>query len=273
MATDAGAEARTALALRLQAAVVGDSEASLETLLAPQVVYRALGKTIEGNAAVRAELLSDAFRKVWRVLGWQAPRALGVGTAVRLVGERDAASGERGVIVTLAFDGDRIATIEQQRVPPPPPKAAPMVLPPALRQAVNANLLEKHPMLLAYVGPDGQPVQSFRGSTQVHADDQLAMWVRNADGAFIRSIRANPRVSLMYRNEEQRSTYQFQGRARVVEAPAERQRIFDASAPAERAHDFAMLGAAVVIDLDRVEGWAGVGPNGQIDPICLQRGA
>jgi hypothetical protein len=29
---------------------------------------------------------------------------------------------------------------------------------------------------------------------------------------------------------------------------------------------------AVVIDLDRVEGWAGVGPQGQIDPICLQRG-
>ena len=58
---------------------------------------------------------------------------------------------------------------------------------------------------------------------------------------------------------------------RVVDEAAERRRIFDASAPAERAHDFAMLGAAVVIDLDRVEGWAGVGPNGQIDPICLVR--
>ena len=32
-----------------------------------------------------------------------------------------------------------------------------------------------------------------------------------------------------------------------------------------------VIGAAVVIDLDRVEGWAGVGPNGQIDPICLVR--
>jgi hypothetical protein len=127
-------------------------------------------------------------------------------------------------------------------------------------------------MLLSYVGADGQPVLSFRGSTQAYSDDQLAMWVRNADGAFIRAIRANPRVALMYRNEEKRSTYQLQGRARVSEAPAERQRIFDASAAAERAHDFAMLGAAVIVDLDRVEGWAGVGPNGQIDPICLQRG-
>lgn len=126
-------------------------------------------------------------------------------------------------------------------------------------------------MVLAYVGDDGQPVQSFRGSTQVLSEDQLAMWVRNPQGAFIRAIGQRPRISLLYRNEDRRSTYTLQGRARVVEDAAMRQRVFDASAPAERAHDFAMLGVAVVVDLDRVEGWAGVGPQGQIDPICLQR--
>jgi len=260
----------TTAAARLQAAVVEGAVGEIDALLAPDAIYMALGKTLQGADAVRAELLSEAFRKVWRALRWLPPQPLGA--AVRLVGERRPEIGERGSIVTLLFDGERIATLQQQRVPPPPPAPTPMVLPSTLREAINANLLEKHPMLLAYVGADGQPVQSFRGSTQVHADDQLAMWVRNPDGAFIRAIRDNPRVSLMYRNEEQRSTYQFQGRARVVDTPAERQRIFDASAPAERAHDFAMLGAAVVIDLDRVEGWAGVGPNGQIDPIHLQRG-
>ena len=259
-----------ALAGRLQAAVLEAHRDEIDRLLSPQVVYMALGKTLEGRDAVRAELLGDAFGSVWRALKWLPPQP--AGSAVRLVGERDPAHGERGVIVTLKIDGDQLIAIQQQRVPPPPPAPAPMVLPPALRQAIDANLLEKHPMLLAYVGPDGQPVQSFRGSTQVHADDQLAMWVRNPQGAFIRAIGINPRVSLMYRNEDRRSTYQFQGRARVVTSDAERQRIFDASAPAERAHDFAMLGVAVVIDLDRVEGWAGVGPNGQIDPICLQRG-
>jgi hypothetical protein len=258
------------LARRLHAAVLEGHGDELDRLLSPQVVYMALGRTLEGADAVRAELLGDAFRTVWLALNWQPPRV--AGAAVRLVGERDPARGERGVIVTLKAGGDRLAAIQQQRVPPPPPAPAPLVLPPALRQAIDGNLLEKHPMLLAHVAEDGQPVQSFRGSTQVHADDQLAMWVRNPEGAFIRAIRANPRVSLMYRNEDRRSTYQFQGRARVVDSAAERQRIFDRSAPAERAHDFAMLGAAVVIDLDRVEGWAGVGPNGQIDPICLQRG-
>jgi hypothetical protein len=256
-------------AAHLQAAVLEGQGAQIQALLAPDAVYMALGKTISGADAVSAELGSESVRRTWGALRWQAPQA--VADAVRLVGERDPKQGERGAVVTVQFAQGRITRVMVQRVPPPPPTAQPLVLPPALRQAIDANLLEKHPMLLAYVGSDGQPVQSFRGSTQVHGDDSLGMWVRNPEGAFIRSIRVNPRVSLMYRNEEKRSTYQFQGRARVVDEPAERQRIFDASAPAERAHDFAMLGAAVVVDLDRVEGWAGVGPHGQIEPICLVR--
>jgi hypothetical protein len=239
-------------------------------LLTPDAVFMALGKTLEGCSSVRAELLSDAMRNSWSALRWQPAQA--IGDAARLGGERKAGSEERGVVVTITFAGDGIHMIQQQRVPPPPPTPRPMVLPKALRDAINTNLLDKYPMLLSYVGPDGQPVLSFRGSTQAFSEDQLAMWVRNPEGTFIRAIRNHPRVALMYRNEEKRSTYQLQGRARVSDAPADRRRIFDAAAPAERAHDFAMLGAAVIIDLDRVEGWAGVGPNGQIDPICLQRG-
>lgn len=261
---------RAAAADRLRHAVVDGSGAELDALLTPDVVFMALGKTLEGAASVWPELLSDGMRKAWGALRWQPATA--IAEAARLVGERSAEGGERGIVVTITFAGDRIAKIQQQRVPPPPPTPRPMVLPPALRDAINANLLEKHPMLLAYTNPSGQPVLSFRGSTQVLSDDQLALWVRNPDGAFIQAIRANPRVALMYRNEDKRSTYQLQGRARVSDAPEQRQRIFDAAAAAERAHDFAMLGAAVVIDLDRVEGWAGVGPQGQIDPICLQRG-
>jgi hypothetical protein len=263
------AAAQTAAAERLRRAVVDGPASDLDALLAPDAVFMALGKTVEGAAAVRAEITSDAMCRSWRALRWQPAQA--IGATARLVGERNAQTGERGVIVTITFAGDAIHRIQQQRVPPPPPAARPLVLPAALRDAIDANLLDKHPMLLSYVSPQGQPVLSFRGSTQVLSDDQLAMWVRNADGAFIRAIRVNPRVALMYRNEDKRSTYQLQGRARVGDSPADRQRIFDAAAPAERAHDFAMLGAAVIVDLDRVEGWAGVGPNGQIDPICLQR--
>jgi hypothetical protein len=108
---------------------------------------------------------------------------------------------------------------------------------------------------------------------QTFGDDQLALWVRSADGAFVRAIRANPHIALMYRDEEAKATYQFQGRARVTESAQERQRIFERAPAVERAHDFAMLGAAVVVELDRVEGYAGLGPNGQVDPIRMLRAA
>lgn len=264
------ANPRLETARRLLSAVLEAREGDLAEALSEAVRYQALGKTLQGIEQVKAELLSETFGQVWRQLRWQDPET--TEDAVRLVGEQLPAHMERGVIVTLRFEGGRIAQVMQQRVPPPPPTARPMVLPAALKEAINGNLLDKHPMVLAYVGEDGQPVQSFRGSTQVLSDDELAMWVRNAQGAFIRAIGPRPRISLLYRNEEKRSTYTLQGRARVVHDVAVRQRVFEASAPAERAHDFAMLGVAVVIDLDRVEGWAGVGPQGQIDAICLQRG-
>ena len=184
--TDAGA-AHLATARKLLSAVLESDPTSLAETLAEQVTYQALGKTLQGAQDVSTELRSEAFGQVWRQLRWDAPQT--AASAVRLIGERQPSLGERGVIVTLHFEGERIVQILQQRVPPPPPNPQPMVLPEALREAIDGNLLEKHPMVLAYVGEDAQPVQSFRGSTQVLSKDQLAMWVRNPQGAFVRASR------------------------------------------------------------------------------------
>jgi hypothetical protein len=261
----------TMLADRLQVAVCEGAAAALDALLDRNASFVALGKTLSGAAAVRGELLLDTTRETWRALRWQPAQA--VDGMLRLHGDRAPGTRDRGLVLTLRADGEHIVRIEQQRTPPPPPPAAPLVLPDDLRRAIDHALIEKHPMLLAYADERGQPVLSYRGSTQVDGDDRLAMWVRNRDGAFIRAIAVNPRVALMYRNEETRATYQLQGRARVSDDPADRRRVFDRAAEAERAHDFAMLGAAVLIDLDRVEGYAGVGPQGQVGQIHLQRGA
>lgn len=154
----------------------------------------------------------------------------------------------------------------------PRPVPAPLLLPAGLRALIDTALVERRPMLMAHVGPDGQPVLSYRGSVQVLGDDRLGLWVRNPGGAFIQAIAVQPRVSLMVRNEDTRATYQLQGRAHVSEAPEDRQRVYDGAPPVERAHDVQRVGVAVLIDLDRVEGYAGVGPQGQIDPIHQQRG-
>jgi hypothetical protein len=146
-----------------------------------------------------------------------------------------------------------------------------VALTPALKQMVKDALVERHPMLLSYVGLAGGPILSFRGSTQAFSDDQLALWIRKPEGNFIQSIRRNPQVALMYRNEDTKATYQFQGRARVSADETERGRVFESAPKAERDHDPDRRGVAVIIDLDRIEGYAGLGPAGPIDPVRMVR--
>lgn len=144
-------------------------------------------------------------------------------------------------------------------------------IPDALRQRIDHALVERHPMLLACVSPEGQPVLSFRGSVQCLADDALSLWVRKPDGLLVQCIQANPRVALMYRDEEAKATYQLQGRARVESRPALRQELFERMPVAERNHDPQRQGVLLVIELDRIEGYAGLGPQGRIDPVLLLR--
>lgn len=247
-----------------------DSE--LQSLLHPRVVFMRLGRTVEGAAAVAAELQSEATLAAWRGLRFLPPVEVD-GGAVRLIGERAPGTRDRELVVTLRIEDGAIVQLQQQRQPAPAAPVVRLAIPPAVRAAVDRALVERHPMLLAYTTPLGQPVLSYRGSTQVHSDDQLAMWVRNPDGEFIRAIAANPRVALMYRNEDSRATYQFQGRARVSASPEDRRIVFERSAEAERAHDFAMLGVAVIVDLDRLEGYEGVGPGGQVGQLRMLRDA
>ncbi|MFC5496886.1 pyridoxamine 5'-phosphate oxidase family protein [Caenimonas terrae] len=241
----------------------------LQSLLHPQAKFMTLGKGAQGAQAV-AELLASAPNgELARKLQWQEP--LAVDDKVRLTGERRPGTMDRGLVVTLGFEGDAIALVQQQRTPPP--QATPIVLPETLKAMVDHALVERHPMLVAYCDPQGQPVLSFRGSVQAWSDDQLALWIRSADGAFIQAIRKNPKLALVYRNEESKATYNFQGRARVTALAADRQRVFDAAPQAEREHDFAMLGVAVIVDLDRVEGYSGLGPGGQVGQIRMLRDA
>jgi len=253
-------------------AAAPEAEAALAALLHPRARFMTLGKQAEGAAAAAREIAQGPNGDLARRLHWQPP--LAVGEAVRLVGERQPGTSDRGLVMTLGFDdGGRIVLVQQQRTPPPPPAEAPLVLPAELKAMIDGALVERHPMLLAYVDADGQPVMSFRGSVQADGDDRLAMWIRSPEGAFVRAIRANPRVALVYRNEDSKATYHFQGRARVSDSPADRQRVFARAPQAEQAHDFAMLGVPVLVDLDRVDGYAGLGPAGQVGGIRLRRGA
>jgi hypothetical protein len=259
-------------AQRFQQARCGGGDAGrreLVALLRPDARYLALGKEIAGAEAVVTELLEGGNAGLARRLEWQSPAP--ADPDVRLTSTRRAGTRDRELVVTLTFRGDAIALVQEQRMAAPPVEAQAIALPEDLKRRIDNALAERHPMLVAHVDAGGQPILSFRGSVQVFGDDQLALWIRAAEGGFVRAIRANPRIALMYRDEDAKATYQFQGRARVTSVPEERQRIFERAPAVERAHDFAMLGVAVVVDLDRVEGYAGLGPQGQVGGIRMLR--
>lgn len=228
-------------------------------LLADDVFFQALARTAGREAVLKHFTGNEVYRKA----SWSSPQA---------DGERIKVSGG-GLILLFEFSGGRIAAIRQQPVfgAAPPTPATPLKLTEQIRQLVDNALATRHPMIVAYADAAGQPILSFRGSTQSFGDDQLAIWVRNSDGNFLDAIAKNPKVALMYRDEESKATYQFQGRARVSKDEADRRRIYGKMAEAERNHDPARTGVALIIDLDRVEGWAGMSPNGPVGKVRMLR--
>jgi hypothetical protein len=86
------------------------------------------------------------------------------------------------------------------------------------------------------------------------------MWVRERGGGLLKAIPRYPRVALFYRDPATRTTYQFAGRAHVDEDPGVRDTVYRNSPEPERNLDARRLGAAVIVDLDRVEG---SGPGGR----------
>ena len=130
-----------------------------------------------------------------------------------------------------------------------------------IKALVDNALANGAPLLLAAVSPDGKPVASFRGSVQTYSDDQLGLWARNAEGGTLDAIRANPNVVLVYRSATT-PVLQFHGRARITSDEAERARVFESAPEREQKADPERKGAAVIVDLDRVEGVLKFGPNG-----------
>ncbi len=132
-----------------------------------------------------------------------------------------------------------------------------------MHSKINNALGEGHPLVLAVVDPEGQPVLSFRGSLQTYSDTQLGFWLRIPQGRTLTSIRHNPKVALIYRSPTT-PLLQFHGRARIASDDAERERVFAAAPEPERKADPEKKGVAIVIDLTLVEGVLAMGPDGPV---------
>jgi hypothetical protein len=239
-------------------------------LLTEDATFEALLK-LSGRNAVIERMTADTTGRVYREVTWGEPEKYG--EALKLIGRTPPGSLIGGAALVFHFTGDKISTIQHQPIPGSPMPASELKMSAELKALVDTALVTRHPILMSYVNESGQPVLSFRGSTQTFSDDQLAVWVRNADGSLLRSVAKNPKVAFMYRNEDTKETFQFQGRAWVATGEAERRKVYDNAPPVERAHDFARTGVALIIDLDLVEGWFGLTPDGPIGRVRMLRNA
>jgi len=237
--------------------------------LADEVFFQALARTSGREEVLKRFTAPD---RAYRDMNWSAPQP--DGERVKVTGKLPPGGPSPGLILVFEFSGERIAAIRQQPLfGGAPAPATPVRLTEEIKQLVDNALASRHPMVVAYVDALGQPILSFRGSTQSFGDDRLAIWVRNSDGNFLNAIKANPKLGLMYRDEESKATYQFQGRARVSTDEGDRRRIYEKMAEAERNHDPARTGVALIIELDRVEGWSGMSPNGPVGRVRMLRDA
>ena len=138
-----------------------------------------------------------------------------------------------------------------------------VALTPEIKDLVNNALASGNPLLLAIVNPENKPVLSFRGSTQVYSGDQFGFWLRNKTGATFDAIQNNPNVAFVYRSVTT-PVLQFHGVARIAGDEADRKRVFENAPEREQQSDPERKGAAIIVDLTKVEGVLKIGPDGPV---------
>ena len=156
----------------------------------------------------------------------------------------------------LAFtfdDASQITRVEQRSLE----RAQALVtdtIPDFVKTYVNNALANGTPMVIACTNPDGSPNLTLRGATQVFSPTQLSVWLRHAEGDTVQAIRQNPQMVALYRDSRTRTTLIFHGRGSVATDEAARTKAFEIAPEVEQNHDPRRLGAALLIDIERMDG-------------------
>jgi len=250
--------------------LLGDGKpADWESIVAADAIYENLTETLTGRDAVIDRISTMPFA----ALDWQRLDVPGPGSnSLIFRGTPRAGAVGRTFVLTFRTNGGMVSAIGQQFFGLPKQPATAMAMDDGLRRRIDRALADQNPIYLTYVDRSGQPQMSMRGSILTLGPDSLGLWARAATN-IADAITANPHVALIYRDPGARATYTLAGRARIATDELTRRRIWAAMPVQEQRHDFAHIGTALVIDLDRVAGQAGYSATGPIDPINMVRGA
>src|ERR1039458_5285033 len=229
------------------------NKAALAEVLADGVATVSPMGTTEGKAAILEAFGQSPIGPFFSQAKWSEPAW--DGNAVDMSCAFPAQAPRGGVRLHLTFDEDaRISRVETGILPAAPPPATEIKINQAISIAVNGALANHTAITVAYVDQNGQPQISFRGTTQVFSDDQLAIWIRNPQGGLLSAIGTKLRLALFYRDPATRATYQFHGRAHADRSEETSDRVYSNSPEPERNMDPQRRGVAVVVELDRIQG-------------------
>lgn len=238
---------------------VGASERASK-YIAPDAVLVAGNQEFKGHDEVLARITGQwPQTPVYTLGGWSSPQP--EGDTLKVHADFPAmGAAVKEVNLTFSFNPQGlISRVEQQNIMPAPMESTDKI-PDFIKGLLNGALANGTPIVVAYVDENGRPSQSLRGSTQVYSDNQLSIWVRNADSGITRAMAKNPNISFLYRDSKVRTTLIVQGRGHVDSDPSVRERVFNLIPEVEQNHDpGAVKGAALIIDIDRIQGGSGRG--------------
>lgn len=162
-------------------------------------------------------------------------------------------AGVQGVDFTFSFnDQNQISEVVQQNINNVPSYETD-VLPQFVLDRVNNALADDIPLTVGYTDEDGRPSLSLRGSVLAISPTQLAIWARSK-GGIVKSIEKNPYISLLYRHNPERATLIFEGKGHIETDQEKAWAIHDRTPEVEINHQTRDTGAAIIIELENVDG-------------------
>jgi hypothetical protein len=221
--------------------------------LAKDVVVQVGNQKIEGAKEAEKRITGIwPNTPVMRKGNWQAPREEGDKVLVH-ASMPPFGAGVQGVDFTFSFnENGEIKEVVQQNINNVPLYET-AEMPDFVMRRVNTALADDIPLTVGYTDEDGRPSLSLRGSVMAYSPTQLAIWARTK-GGIVKALEKNPYVSMLYRENPTRSTLIFEGKARVLPESDEAYRIHDATPEVERNHLSRETGAAIIIEVENVDG-------------------
>jgi len=129
---------------------------------------------------------------------------------------------------------------------------------PVMKELLDHALADGTPCLIGTADKAGHPQISPKGSVAVYDDHTLCYWERSHRTSKAR-LGENANVVVYYRNTARKenpyraSCIRFHGKARLVTGGPERDKAWSLTNHEEQSKDPDKKGAAVLIDLDRIE--------------------